>query len=83
MLKTIFQIHLICIIRWFNESRTCPICRNKISYIKLTDKLNNIEENFNEEYYRGNLSNMCKCICSIMLSILIISFFILIILSKI
>ena len=86
------KFHLICIIKWFNKSNTCPICRTKINSIKLTDQINNLN-NFNdivttnqvvnEINYSDNLFRMCKGVCFTILTIIIIIILVLIILSKI
>lgn len=89
------SFHLICMIKWFNESRTCPICRKKINCIKLTDKLNNIRsykqldnilnefvEDNSDDDYSEMTGEICKWICSIILSVFILTAMTAIIISK-
>ena len=84
------KFHLICIIKWLNESSSCPMCRTPIKSIKFTDKIyrfNNFknfdsiigsEDIVNEDDIfenccnYDNCNNICKCIFSISLSILIL-----------
>ena len=93
------KFHLICIIKWLNESNTCPMCRKEIKRVRFSDKIyrfrnfNNFnqiirtEDVINEHRIRCceniDYDNLCRWVCSISFSMLIILLLIAIITSKI